>query len=163
LVSCAPLPTSSWLNVCVRNEKQHKWNPFDPDSIPQDVPKNYPNARFIVNVRHKKPYDDPELVLSDFSKPIITFMRYASHASFPSRVLTFLRRAAVGNQFFKDKPHCPVTQLFIAMKDIRQKQARSRELVEDEESTEYAKEVEKLGYIEATRGPSAFHFMLSLG
>jgi hypothetical protein len=138
------------LNVPLRDERNHKWNPFDPDSIPRDIPMDYPNARFIINVRHKKPYDEPELVLSDFSKPIIAFMRYVIPALHLLRELNLFQRAAVGNQFFNEKPECPVVQLFIAMKNIRQKQACALALAKDEQIRDM-KEVENLGYIEATK------------
>jgi hypothetical protein len=58
-----------------RNEQQHRWTPYDPDWLPQEVPREYPNSRFIINIRHFRPYDEPTLVLSDFSKPLVTFMR----------------------------------------------------------------------------------------
>jgi hypothetical protein len=59
-----------------RNEQQHRWTPYDPDWHPQEVPREYPNSRFIINIRHFRPYDEPSLVLSDFSKPLVAFMRY---------------------------------------------------------------------------------------
>jgi hypothetical protein len=78
--STATLPLSTTESKD-RDERQHRWSPYDPDKNPQEVPKEYPSSRFIVNIRHRKPYDEPELVLSDFSKPIIAFMRYADQSS----------------------------------------------------------------------------------
>jgi hypothetical protein len=58
-----------------RDKENSKWDPYDPDKTPKETPKDYPNSRFMVNVRHKKPHDTPELVLSSFSSPLIAFLR----------------------------------------------------------------------------------------
>lgn len=59
----------------LRNEKDQRWMPFDPDAVRAPPPKFYPNAFFIVNVRYKNEYAEPEYVLSDLSERLLGFLR----------------------------------------------------------------------------------------
>jgi hypothetical protein len=56
--------------------------------------------------------------------------------------------AAVGDEFFEETPEYPVVDLFVRMKDIRQKHARAKELLK---SKGFIKEVEDLGFLEAAK------------
>jgi hypothetical protein len=73
------------------------------------------------------------------------------------------RRAVIGNEFFNDNPEYPVVQLFIKMKDIRQKKNRAQELLTSKgylDTASEAKEVEELGFLDATkREPSILNNM----
>jgi hypothetical protein len=60
-----------------RDDEDDKWDPFNPDDLPQEKPKEYPPNRFkfVINVRHKTPYAKPELVLTGFAPPLLAFLR----------------------------------------------------------------------------------------
>lgn len=65
--------------------------------------------------------------------------------------------AAVGDDFFEDDPAYPVTKLFVEVKQMRQKQARAKELLASKgylDIAEKVKEVEDFGYLEATKRKS---------
>jgi hypothetical protein len=64
-----------WTHLTHRDRDDNKWDPFDPDELPREETKLYPSSRFTVNVRHKSPYDEPEFMLSDFSPPLLGFLR----------------------------------------------------------------------------------------
>jgi hypothetical protein len=68
--------------------------------------------------------------------------------------------ATVGDDFFQDKPEYPVQKLFLQMKNLRKKYARAKELVVAKGYLGFAdkvKEVEGLGFLEATRRECCLH------
>jgi hypothetical protein len=63
----------------------------------------------------------------------------------------------VGDDFFEDEPAFPVEKLFVEVKQLRQKQARAKELLVSKGYLDFAekvKEVEGFGYLEATKRES---------
>jgi hypothetical protein len=71
-------PNTEIYHVCshkLRDKDNSKWDPYDPDKTPKEVVVDYPDSYFMVNIRHKKPYDQPKLVLSTFSAPLLAFLR----------------------------------------------------------------------------------------
>jgi hypothetical protein len=40
-----------------------------------DKTKQFPNADFVVNVRYKNAFAEPELVMSDFTDMLLGFLR----------------------------------------------------------------------------------------
>jgi hypothetical protein len=63
-------------NLC-RDRDDSRWEPFNPDEIPRVESEVHPDSRFTVNVRHrdKSGHEEPELIMSDFSTPLLSFLR----------------------------------------------------------------------------------------
>jgi hypothetical protein len=63
-------------DVLDRDKDNNRWIPFDPATVKAvDKTKQFPNADFVVNVRYKNAFAEPELVMSDFTDLLLGFLR----------------------------------------------------------------------------------------
>ncbi|KAH7887430.1 P-loop containing nucleoside triphosphate hydrolase protein [Phlebopus sp. FC_14] len=90
-----------WL---IWNSKEYDWVPYDPSSRKIMPPRTDLQNYFYVDVRYKRAKDKPKTILSNFSKPLISFLR-----------------TAIGGEFFNAEPAYPIRSSFLFIDDFKRR------------------------------------------
>ncbi|KAG2141658.1 P-loop containing nucleoside triphosphate hydrolase protein [Suillus cothurnatus] len=78
------------------------WRPYDPSFIKPVPQREDLNNYFYLDIRYRNEQSPPELVVSDFSRVLINFLRYA-----------------IGGGFFKQNPKYYLVDFFARIDDLR--------------------------------------------